>query len=86
MIDPSETELRGSWITRDTGVVADEVTVRIENLVARHLRLIQASSDGWRAVYEDPSDGRRWELTFPESERHGGGPPMLQCLDAEKRT
>jgi hypothetical protein len=28
----------------------------------------------------DPDDGRYWERTYPQSEKHGGGPPQLKCL------
>jgi hypothetical protein len=37
---------------------------------------------GWRQLYLDPRDGRRWELTFPQGSLHGGGPRRLECVAA----
>ena len=32
------------------------------------------------ALYRDPNDNRLWELIYPQSEMHGGGPPELRNL------
>ncbi len=29
-------------------------------------------------LYRDPADNRLWELSYPNSALHGGGPPMLR--------
>lgn len=39
---------------------------------------------GWETLYQDPSDGRLWERTYPQSEMHGGGPPRLELLTPEQ--
>ena len=39
---------------------------------------------GWSALHFDPADGRLWELTFPESRLHGGGPPLLHVVSEEE--
>ncbi|MCC5822765.1 MAG: immunity 27 family protein [Phycisphaerales bacterium] len=61
--------------------MADDNCGRIERLVAEHLERIGDSEDGWTIRYLDPSSGRLWEMTHPQSHLHGGGPPMLRCLD-----
>jgi hypothetical protein len=74
-----ETELRGSWLMRPAGLVADATCQRIEALLST-LAKLGTSDAGWSALYRDPSDGRLWELTFPQSEMHGGGPPRLAVV------
>jgi hypothetical protein len=79
-IDPAETLLRGNWLLREGRVVADETCHRIDRLVHSHLEVLKKGADGWEVLLRDPDDGRLWELTFPDSGFHGGGPPLLRCL------
>ena len=72
---PDETTLVGQWQTTAQGMVADEVSRRIQFLVAG--ALVKVASSGWETLFRDPSDQRFWELTYPQSELHGGGPPRL---------
>ena len=41
-------------------------------------------ASGWDVLFRDPTDGRLWELIYPQSEPHGGGPPQLRCLTADE--
>jgi len=75
-----ETDLFGAWLTKREKVVADPICQRIEWLISQHLVQLGADSSGWDELYRDPDDGRLWELTWPQSEMHGGGPPRLTCL------
>lgn len=90
-LGPNETEVRGRWIGggRDHGrPVEDESCRRVWALVDDGLVRAGADSSGWNILHIDPSDGRYWELSFPESSRHGGGPPALAVIsrdDAERR-
>lgn len=85
-ITRDEREIHGKWIMKQGEIQADDNCRRIETLLAEHLHLIGSDATGWNHLYLDPNDGRYWELTYPESELHGGGPPMLQCLtDKEVR-
>ena len=68
-----ETELVGNWVVQAGSVVADDVSKRIEVLISSTLKEIGSSEDGWDVLYVDPSDGRYWELTYPDSGAHGGG-------------
>ncbi len=76
-----ETVLIGRWLSTSAGMVEDEVTKRIRSLVADSL--IQIAGGGWETLYRDPRDHRLWELTYPQGEMHGGGPPMLVQISAE---
>ena len=74
---PDETELIGSWVVKDGRMAEDEVCVRIRVLTESELQRIAKTKDGWETLYRDSSDGRYWELTYPRSEMHGGGPIAL---------
>jgi hypothetical protein len=80
-LSKDETHLTGKWILENRRVVADETCRRIEHLIAHLLQKRAASPDGWSVLYQDPGDGRFWELTYPQSEMQGGGPPDLRALD-----
>ena len=43
---------------------------------------VATDSSGWDILYKDPRDGRFWELTYPDSSFHGGGPPRLENFSA----
>jgi len=81
---PEETDLIGQWVKKGTSVVADPVEVRINQLIAHNLQKLAVSPEfgGWEILYRDPDDGRYWELTYPHSELHGGGPKRLTNLPA----
>lgn len=77
MIKPTETEITGRWEEQRGSVVEDPACQRIKMLIKDYLQLIARSDDGWSSLYKDPKDGRFWELTYPHSDWHGGGPPSL---------
>jgi hypothetical protein len=76
-LNSSETDLIGSWIRSGDGLVGDPVEQRIRWLIECYFREVATSSDGWDVLYRDPNDGRYWQLTYPRSEMHGGGPKRL---------
>jgi hypothetical protein len=79
----SEIDLLGAWQLKGEKLVADRICARIEWLIRNHLVQLGADSSGWDELYRDPDDGRLWELTWPKSEMHGGGPPRLTHLSAD---
>lgn len=88
MIYPNETELVGTWIIDQGTIREDETSRRINNLTINYLQNISVDDSGWYKLYRDPNDGRYWELSYPNSDIEGGGPPLLKCLskdDALKR-
>jgi len=81
---PEETELVGNWELIGGKLVADAVAARIQALVSGPLIPVRASPDGWDTLYLDPSDDRLWELSYPDSQLHGGGSPLLTLLSPEE--
>ena len=79
---PDELLLVGGWVEHDGRRALDDVDRRIFWLVSRRLVLRGQASGGWDQLYQDPRDGRYWELTFPEGSLHGGGPRRLECVAA----
>ena len=83
-LDIDEVRLEAGWDCRPDGSLRpDSVWQRIDWLVAEILVRVGATDDGWTVLFEDPHDGRRWELSYPNSAAHGGGAPVLQVIDSE---
>ena len=80
----SETLLTGQWILQDGRIVGDDVSQRIRGLTKSYLVLIGRDASGWNTLYRDPHDGRYWELSYPQGDLQGGGPPELRCLTTEQ--
>jgi len=80
---PHETDLLGGWISVNGRTSADVTETRINSLIASYLEKVASSSDGWDQLYLDPEDRRFWELTFPQSGMHGGGPKRLTNISPE---
>lgn len=79
-LQPHEQELVGRWLFLKNKMVADENCRRIEELIDDHLMKLATDESGWDILYQDPPDGRYWELIHPQSEMHGGGPPALTSV------
>ncbi|MSQ91402.1 MAG: hypothetical protein EXR87_00495 [Gammaproteobacteria bacterium] len=79
-LTPLDTDLIGAWLMKKGAVTADRACRRIDWLIANHLVQLGVDASGWDELYRDPDDGRLWELTWPQSEMHGGGPPRLTCV------
>jgi hypothetical protein len=79
-LGPGERELVGGWVEHDGVRTLDEVDRRIFWLVTRRLVPRGIAHGGWQQLFEDPRDGRYWELGFPEGSLHGGGPRRLECV------
>jgi Immunity protein 27 len=62
----SETVLNGQWILQNGWLVADEVCKRIDALIRSELLEVGRDPSGWNTLYRDPSDGRFWDLTYPQ--------------------
>jgi len=79
-IRPEEAELAGSSQLVNGTVESDAVTKRIHDLTRGYLTKIAESESGWETLYRDPADLRLWELTYPQSRMHGGGPPTFRSV------
>ena len=80
-IQPSETAILGQWVNLAGRFVPDECAMRIDDLISNFLVRVAERDGGWTTLYRDPHDGRLWELTYDDSQSHGGGPPSLRILD-----
>lgn len=80
----NETVLIGRWEFDGSTNRADLVCQRIEWLTGQQLRKVASSPQwgDWEILYQDPDDGRFWELTYPQGDLQGGGPPQLQTISA----
>jgi hypothetical protein len=81
-----ENEIKGNWLFVGGVVQPDPACLRIQKLIRNCLVRLAASDNGWEVLYVDPEDGRFWELTYPQGEMHGGGPPKLQTLSLSEAT
>lgn len=79
-LEPGERVLAGSWVEENGVRTLDDVDRRIFWLVTRRLLPRGIVHGGWEQLYQDPRDGRYWELSFPEGSLHGGGPRRLECI------
>lgn len=82
-IEPSETSITGRSILVQGKIVGDESSQRIFDLVNSYLIKLGHDQSGWDTLYQDPNDGRFWELIYPESELQGGGPPSLVLISKD---
>jgi hypothetical protein len=84
ILQSHESELIGRWELKQ-GQQTDDATTRRIKWLLENLFVEQGSDPtGWDLLYRDPNDGRLWELTCPQSESHGGGPPRPALLDRER--
>jgi hypothetical protein len=85
-LGPDERDLRGKWELRGQQALGDATSRRIKWLINTQLVELGADPTGWDVLYRDPGDGRLWELTYPQSDSHGGGPPRLTNIDPTSAT
>lgn len=80
-IKAEETILKGGWkLSGGKSMEADSVSKRIEWLITKYLIEVGEDESGWNKLYQDPEDNRYWELTYLESQTHGGGAPQLENI------
>jgi len=75
-------ELVGEWQVVGASIEANDSCRRIAEELPRLMKLASAEA-GWSTLYRDPADSRLWELTYPQGELHGGGPPTLRVMQSE---
>ncbi|WP_200974468.1 Imm27 family immunity protein [Echinicola sp. 20G] len=75
-----EKEIIGKWVFKDGKTVADANCHLIESMIKNDLKEFENSEDGWTRRYKH-ANGSIWELTYPESHLHGGGPPKLSRIE-----
>lgn len=75
-----ETILIGSCEITNGVIIRDNIFLKIEYLINNYFLKIATDESGWIILYQDPTDFRYWELSYPESELQGGGAPLLQII------
>ena len=85
MIRPDETLIEGRWLSERACTIRDAACDRIALLIQNWLTPVRAVENG-PAYYEDPADGRCWELTYPHPSMRGGGPPRLRVVPRDHAT
>ena len=78
---PDESLLESVWTFQDGHLRDSGIAKRIDFLIKYHLIEIEKYNTGWVRLFVDPADDRYWELDYPQSELHGGGPPRLRVVD-----
>lgn len=71
-----EKEIIGKWVFKNGKIFADSNCEAIKSMIKNDLSEIEISEDGWTKIYQH-TNGSIWELSYPESHLHGGGPPKL---------
>ena len=77
-----KTVLEGKWLVDGKQLVGDETCRKID-LFLTTLSRIASRDGGWTSLNRDPKDGSFWELTYPQSGMHGGGPPRLESYSSD---
>lgn len=75
------TILTETWVSEGGKITASGDTVEIDRLLATELEQLGAADGGWRKLFRHRADSRLWQLDYPQSEMHGGGPRRLVELD-----
>lgn len=73
------------FLLKGSTVVAAGDAVRIDAMLRDELVKVRDEEDGWTTLHRHKTTGAFWELTYLNSEMHGGGPRMLVELSAAKR-
>ena len=79
-LTPEDKIIEGKWLFDGKEMSSDHNCKRIDWLINDRLIKIKSKDNGWTSVYIDPADFRYWELSYPQGELQGGGPPMLQNI------
>jgi hypothetical protein len=76
--------VEGTVVGKGGNLVPNEAGIIIRHLLEAHLVKIASREGGWTTLFLNPLDGEYWELTYPRSELHGGGPRQLTPLTTEE--
>jgi hypothetical protein len=73
-------DLNDRWVVDGSQVRAEGDAAKIDALLSVELVKISATDGGRRTLYQHRAAGTLWELSYPQSEMHGGGPRRLRQL------
>lgn len=73
-------DLNDRWVVNGSKVHAEGDASEIDALLSAELVRLSETDGGWRTLYQHRTTGKLWELSYPQSEMHGGGPRRLRRL------
>ena len=73
-------DLKDTLVLRDGKMVAEGDCEAINELLGS-LDRVTDGCGGWAILHLHRNTGQFWELTYPQSEMHGGGPRRLRRLN-----
>lgn len=76
---PSE-DLRDIWHLEDGKVAARGDAAAIDEMLATKLEKLRTEEGGWIVIFRHRDTNQLWELSYPQSELHGGGPRRLRMI------
>lgn len=76
---PSE-DLRDVWYSESGKMAARGDAAVIDDLLATKLEEIKVDPVNWIVIFRHRDTNQLWELSYPQSELHGGGPRRLRLL------
>jgi Immunity protein 27 len=76
---PFPAELNDIWVLRDGKMVAEGDAKAIDALL--ETSLVELKTANWAILYRHKDTAELWQLVYPQSEMHGGGPRRLRRLD-----
>ena len=76
----NDREIIGKWELKNGKIIADLNCQLIESMLKDDLSELMTAEDGWTKQYKGKEDDI-WELTFPQSNLQGGGPPKLTIIE-----
>ena len=68
------------WVMREGKIVAEGYSMSINALLG-DLDRVANRDGGWTILYRHRKTGEFWELSYPQSEMHGGGPRRLRRVN-----
>jgi hypothetical protein len=74
------TELNDVWSFEGGRMVARGDAPAIDKMLEQELEKARVDESGWITIYRHRETGAFWELSYPQSEMHGGGPRRLRLL------
>ena len=77
---PSE-DLRDIWHLEDGKVAARGDAAAIDEMLATKLEEVRTDEGGWVVIFRHRDTNQLWELSYPQSELHGGGPRRLRRIN-----
>jgi len=77
---PPLEDLNDRFVVKGSNVRAEGDAAKIDALLSTELVRISTTDGGWRTLYRHRKTGSLWELSYPQSEMHGGGPRRLRQL------